>query len=493
MKGIYYWIDKRASIHPDRLAIITEHEKWSYKKLNEKINRAVHLLKEELKVEKGDRIGILSNNSAEYVVLLFAIAKIQCIAVPLNVRLTESELSYQIQDSGVTYLFFEQPFKQVSENMREKIGFQLYSLERLCSVELVSAFNEVGDIDEPYIICYTSGTTGKPKGAILTQGNMFYNALNNVTAIDITSQDRSIVLLPLFHIGGIGLFAFPTLFVGGTIIIPHRFNIPKILEMIAINRVTIVMGVPVMHQQLINSHNFNKTDLTSVRLFYSGGAPCPPSLINRFIAKGFNFGQGFGLTETSPTVFMLSVEDASRKIGSVGKPVLFNDIKIVDENNEQVMPNEVGSLLVKGNNVFKGYWNNDEATEEAFWGDWFVTGDVAKADKEGFIYIIGRKKEMIISGGENIYPSEIEKIISELKEIEEVAVIGLEDDKWGEVPIAFIALRNENTIEKEQIISHCKKYLANYKVPKLITFLKSLPKNSTGKIQKNQLIKYLQE
>lgn len=493
MKGIHYWIDKRASINPDRLAIITENEKWSYKKLNEKINSAVHFLKEELKVRRGDRIGILSNNRGEYIVLLFAIAKVQCIAVPLNVRLTESELSYQIQDSGVTYLFFEEPFKQVSENLRKKIGLKLNNLESLCSTEYVSAYKGADDIDEPYIICYTSGTTGKPKGAILTQRNMFYNALNNVTAIDIKSQDRSIVLLPLFHIGGIGLFAFPTLFVGGTIIIPHRFNIPKILEMIAINRVTIVMGVPVMHQQLINSHYFNKADLTSVRLIYSGGAPCPPSLINRFIAKGLNFGQGFGLTETSPTVFMLTVEDAPRKIGSVGKPVLFNDIKIVDENNKQVMPNEVGILLVKGNNVFKGYWNNDEATKEAFWGDWFVTGDVVKADEEGFIYIIGRKKEMIISGGENIYPSEIEKVIFDLKEIEEVAVFGLEDEKWGEVPIAFIALRNENFISKEQIISHCKKYLANFKVPKLIKFLTSLPKNSTGKIQKSQLIKYLKE
>lgn len=495
MEGIHYWIKKWATIQPEKIAIISENQQWTYKQLDEKIKGVAHFLRNELNIEEGEKIAILSQNNAEYVALLFAIAMLQCVAVPLNVRLTESELSYQIKDSQSFYLFYEEPFNDVAHELQKKMNIQSVPMGNLSCIpftENVSGTTHKVKENNPFIICYTSGTTGNPKGAVLTQKNMFYNALNNITALDITSQDRTIVLLPLFHIGGIGLFAFPTLFVGGTIVIAHKFHPGKVLNMIETNRVTIVMGVPVMHQEVINHPAFEHTDLSSVRLFYSGGAPCPTQLIQRYMAKGFTFGQGFGLTETSPSVFMLSVDDARRKIGSVGKPVLFCDIKIVNEIGDSVQANEVGHLLVRGNNVFKEYWNLEDETKEAFRDGWFITGDLASMDEEGFVYVAGRQKEMIISGGENIYPLEIEKVILSIEDVHETAVVGMEDQKWGEVPVAFVVLKGNSTVTKEQILAHCKKHLGKYKIPKMIQFTNELPRNSTGKIQKNKLINLIE-
>lgn len=491
MQGIHYWIKKWSNIKPDKIAMIGEDEQWTYKQLNEKVEGVLHFLREDLNVKKGDKIAILSQNSAEFIALLFAIAALQCVAVPLNVRLTKKELAYQINDSQTSYLFYEETFAEVSGQLAQQMKCQAVSMDRLASLKFainVSGINYEVDENEPFIICYTSGTTGSPKGAVLTQNNMFYNALNNITAINITSDDRTIVLLPLFHIGGIGLFAFPTLFAGGTIVIAHKFDPDKVLQMLERERVTVVMGVPVMFQSMIDHPSFHQTDLSSVRLFYSGGAPCPIPLIQRYMDKGFTFGQGFGLTETSPTVFMLPIADIQRKMGSVGKPALFCDVKIVNESGEPVGANEVGHLLVKGNNVFKEYWNLENETKKAFQGDWFITGDLASMDEEGFVYIAGREKEMIISGGENIYPLEIEKVILSIEKIHEVAVIGMEDQKWGEVPVAFVVLKDGEIMTKEAILSYCENHLAKYKIPKRVHFLNELPRNSTGKIQKNKLV-----
>jgi fatty-acyl-CoA synthase len=489
MQGIAYWIEKRASINPGRIAVITDQEQLTYKELNERIQNAALFLLNELKVKKGDRIAIISQNRLEYVVLLFAIARLQCIAVPLNIRLNINELIFQLQDSGTSILAAEEPFFEMAKSIEKETGVKLFSIEKLNDIKQKEAELPDEEIDEndPYIICYTSGTTGKPKGAVLRQSNMYWNAINNILAIDLTSMDRSMVLLPLFHIGGIGLFALPTLFVGGTIIIPGKFDPYKAIEMIEKHQATVVMGVPSIHQALFDCPAFNVADLSSVRWFYSGGAPCPRELIQAFTDKGYLFGQGFGLTETSPTVFMLSREDARRKKGSIGKPVLFSEVKLVDEEGNEVRPGEVGNLLVRGPIVMKEYWNRPEATNEAIKDGWFHTGDLARTDDEGFFYIVGRKKEMIISGGENIYPLEVEQVINQLPEVREAAVVGISDPRWGEVPVAFIAKREGASITEEDVKTYCLKFLAKYKVPKEIYFIDELPKNATGKIQKSSL------
>lgn len=491
MQGIAYWIEKRAQINPNRIACITEHEQLTYAQFNERIEKVAALLKFECNVNKGDRIGILSQNNLEFVVLLFAIAKLQCIAVPLNIRLNVRELSFQLNDSGTSILVYEQPFEEMAKSLREEIDLELIPIESLkeSRTDFGNIKSETIDEHAPYIICYTSGTTGKPKGAVLTQNNMFWNAINNSVAIDLTSMDRTIVLLPLFHIGGIGLFAFPTLFVGGTIVIPGKFEPDKTVEMIEKYQVTVVMGVPSIHQAILHSPAFQKSKLHSVRWFYSGGAPCPKELIDAFTDKGYLFGQGFGMTETSPTIFMLSREDAERKKGSIGKPVLFGEVKLVDDAGNEVKKDEVGHLLVRGPIVMKEYWNRPDATAETIKDGWLHSGDLARVDEEGFYYIVGRKKEMIISGGENIYPLEVEQVINQMEGVLEVAVVGIADPKWGEVPIAFIAKKEGASITADEVKHHCLNNLAKYKVPKEVHFVKELPKNATGKIQKTQLAK----
>ncbi|WP_226617700.1 o-succinylbenzoate--CoA ligase [Cytobacillus firmus] len=490
MKGIAYWIQKWAFTHPDRTAVITDNEKVSYRQLDNMIDSAAVKIYEKLQGKKGERIAILSHNRIEYIVLLFAIAKAECVAVPLNIRLSAKELVFQLNDSGSKLIFAEKENAEFASSLVEQSELQSFEfMEDLCQGTQASFTNE-NPIDEeaPYIICYTSGTTGKPKGAVLTQSNMFWNAVNNKLAIDLTSEDRCIVLLPLFHIGGIGLFAFPSLFSGGTIVIPGKFEPEKALAMIEKHKVTIVMGVPTIHQALLTSPSFKTADLSTVRWFYNGGAPCSSELIDAYFDRGFLFGQGFGMTETSPTLFMLTKEDASRKRGSIGKPVLFSEYKLIDSEGKAAAKGEVGELAVRGPNIMKEYWNRPDATKDALKDGWLLTGDLAKTDEEGFLFIVGRKKEMIISGGENIYPLEVEQVISQLKDVAEVAVVGNADPLWGEVPEAFIVKENGSALTEEEVIQYCHGNLAKYKIPKKVTFLNGLPKNATGKIQKTQLL-----
>ncbi|GIN41194.1 o-succinylbenzoate--CoA ligase [Heyndrickxia oleronia] len=490
MKGIAYWIEKWAFTHPDRTAVITDNEKVSYKQLDRMIALAAQRIQEKLQGRKGERIAILSHNRLEYIVLLFAIAKAECVAVPLNIRLSAKELIFQLNDSGSRILYAEKDNAEFATSLVEQSDLEhLAFMEDVCEESQTSfAFERMIDEDAPYIICYTSGTTGKPKGAVLTQSNIFWNAVNNKLAIDLTSEDRCIVLLPLFHIGGIGLFAFPSLFSGGTIVIPGKFDPEKTLAMIEKYQVTVVMGVPTIHQALLTSPSFGITDLSTVRWFYNGGAPCPRELIDAYFDRGFLFGQGFGMTETSPTLFMLSKEDAPRKRGSIGKPVLFSEYKLLDSEGKEVEKGAVGELAVRGPNIMKEYWNRADATKDALKDGWLLTGDLAKTDDEGFLFIVGRKKEMIISGGENIYPLEVEQVISQMEGITEVAVVGNADPLWGEVPAAFIVKEIGSALTEEAVIQYCQGNLAKYKIPKKITFLKEMPKNATGKIQKTKLI-----
>ncbi|MBG9774871.1 o-succinylbenzoate--CoA ligase [Brevibacillus laterosporus] len=514
MHGIAYWIDQRAQNTPNRIAIITEEQQLTFKEMGQKVNQFARFLQQECQVAAGDRVGILSQNSTSYVLLLFAIAKLGGIAVPLNIRLTASELSYQIEDSGTTVLFTQHEFQSVVKQlgmdghlkqiiwMDQKEQFLSEETLELATTVIESNFenaikkiatepfvHEKIDANAPYLICYTSGTTGRPKGAVLTQENMFWNAIHNLTSLDITSSDRSIILLPLFHIGGIGLFAFPTLFAGGSIVILGRFHPDKTLEMIQQYQVTIVMGVPAIHDALRRSTLFSTTDLSCVRWFYNGGAPCPHELILYYQDRGLPFGQGFGLTETSPTVCMLSAEDASHKVGSIGKPVLFCEVRLVDEYDQEVANGEVGELVIKGPHVMKEYWNLPNETAKAIRNGWFYTGDLARKDEDGFFYIAGRRKEMIISGGENIYPLEVEQAIGSLPEVVEVAVVGVADEKWGEVAKAFVVVKEGATLTEEMLQQACLQIIAKYKMPKYFVFLSELPRNATGKINKTALQK----
>ncbi|SOC41847.1 o-succinylbenzoate--CoA ligase [Ureibacillus acetophenoni] len=487
-RSIAYWIRKRANITPNRVALIGENREFTYQDLFSEVNRVSAFLQQKLHLKKGERFAILSQNRVEYLITYFAAAQLGFVAVPLNIRLSASELAYQIQDSGAKAILYESELKSLFDELHQLVSFEsAHTFEEGYAVfpmdNIQHDFSE-GIPNDPYIICYTSGTTGKPKGAVLTQENMFWNALNNQYALDLTSSDKCLVILPLFHIGGIGLFAFPTFLSGGTVIVPGKFHPKNVLKIIEDLQVTVMMGVPTIFNTLKNEESFHQTDFKSVRVFCSGGAPCPVELIEDYHKKGIPLYQGFGMTETSPTVFMLSKEDFQRKVGSIGKPVMFCEIDLVDDLGKSVKQGEVGELIIKGGNVFKEYWGLPEKTAEAIIDGWFYTGDLAYKDEEGYIYIAGRKKDMIISGGENIYPLEIEQVIGELKEVNEVAVIGIQDEKWGEVPIAIVSLKENESLLEEQVQNYCSRKLAKYKVPKQVVFLDDLPKNATGKLDK---------
>ncbi|WP_338753628.1 o-succinylbenzoate--CoA ligase [Bacillus sp. FJAT-52991] len=492
MEQISIWIEKRAIMSPNRLALLDQRRQLTYLEMNNEINRWAYYLGKMENIQQGDRIGLYFNNRIDYIVVLFAIAKIGAIAVPLNIRLTSEELLYQITDSEMSMLIYEHEFHSTVQTLKNKhpqLTTQL--IESITLPQLQETYTShdfpIIHASTPYIICYTSGTTGRPKGAVLTQENMFWNAVNNCTSIDITSMDRTIVLLPFFHIGGIGLFAFPTLFAGGLVAILGKFDSGEALKMIQRERISVIMGVPTIFDAIRKHDEFLTTNLSSVRIFCSGGAPCPKELIEFYLNQGLPFYQGYGLTETSPTIFMLAKEDYKKKIGSVGKPVLYTDINILDENDCPVATGEIGELVVKGPNVIKEYWQLPAETEKAIKDGWFHTGDYVKADQDGFIYMIGRKKEMIISGGENVYPLEIEQVLKEEPAIDEVSVIGVLDEKWGEVPFAFLVVKENHSITEEQLKQACLSKLAKYKIPKSFAILSELPKNAAGKVDKKQL------
>lgn len=502
MYEISYWVEANAWIRPEAVAVVGSRERWTYRELNERVGRLSQALRNRLGVRQGDRVAILSANGPEYLLVVLAAARTGMILVPLNWRLTPEELEFQLRDSGTRRILCSADYTATASDLTQRIGLEplvritpasgpdgLTDLDALLAGELAGpARQEPLPWDQPLLICYTSGTTGKPKGAVLTSLNLYWNAVNDILTVDQRSDDVTITLLPMFHIGGLSLFTLPTLLAGGKVLIPERFDPEQALRIMQEEKVTLVFGVPTVHQRLLEEINTGRYDLSSVRMFYSGGAPCPVDLIDAFHQKGFLFGQGYGLTETSPTVFMMPLGDFARKAGSIGRPAPFSRVRLLDPaTGAQVAPGEVGEIVVRGPNVFNTYWRNEEATRQAIRDGWFHTGDLARADEEGFVTIAGRLKEMIISGGENIYPVEVEQAIQTHPEVEEAAVYGVPHPEWGEVPHAAVVLTPGAALTEEALRAYCVARLGKYKVPKQFHVMLELPRNASGKVLKGQL------
>jgi fatty-acyl-CoA synthase len=345
----------------------------------------------------------------------------------------------------------------------------------------------IPDLNTPHIIMYTAGTTGQPKGAILSQGASFWNVLNLNLGMDFTSGDRNLVVLPMFHIGGIGLFTLPMIYDGGTVIIQRTFDPAKTLGLLNGEKITLFFGVPAVFQALIQHPEFKAEAFKTVRVVMSGGAPLPVSLVEQYHAAGIVLQQGFGMSEAAPSIATLDKALAIEKAGSIGKAVFHLEARIVDDEMNELPEGDVGELVILGPNLLQGYWNRPEATEAAFSGEWFHTGDLARMDSDGCIYIVERKKDMFISGGENVYPAEVENAIYELPQIAEAAVIGVHDEKWGEVGRAVVVLKENQIITDVEIIAFLRKRLAKYKVPKHVAFMDCLPRNAAGKVLKTVL------
>jgi len=498
------WLAKWAQVEPDKTALVdlTDGRSHSYAALNQRADRAARMLADQLDVGAGDRVALLGENRLEQVELFFAVAKLGAVLVPVNWRLSPDEVAYILADAEPTVLFYGSDVDATAEALANGLwsgtlvafdhdgddagGYEA-RLERAATDPVATE-----DIAEntPLMLLYTSGTTGRPKGAILTHGTITWNAINTATGWDLRADDITITHTPFFHTGGWNVLTLPLLHRGATVVLARRFDPAQTLRAVAQHGVTVLFAVPTMFQMLLEEPGFAEADLASVRFFISGGAPCPIPLIEAFAQRGLVFKQGYGLTEVGPNCFVLHERDAIRKAGAVGFPVLHLDTRLVDGDGREVPPGAVGELQLRGPTVCAGYWKNADASTAAMVGDgWFATGDLFRQDPDGYHYVVGRLKEMFISGGENVYPAEVERVLYQVEGVVEAAVIGMPDEKWGEVGHAFVALARDGNQPPtaEELLAFCRDKLARYKVPKALIILDSLPKGASGKIEKKQL------
>lgn len=499
MKWETDWLESHARLTPNQIAIIDGETKESstFAELNDRASRIADKLVLE-GIKKGDRIAILTPNHESYFEILFAAAKMGAIFVPLNYRLSPNELSYIIKDAGAKFLFYHIDF----EHIIEQINLVLTEINTICIqsnyndwLNHTKRFELDGCVSpsDPWVIIYTGGTTGLPKGVVLTHNNMIWNAINTIVSWKLSHKDRTYTILPLFHTGALNALSIPILYTGGTIVLGTQFDPFTTLRVIEEEKVTILLLVPTMHHMVIHHPKFDKTDFKHNPIFLSGGAPCPLPIYEGYSNKGLRFKEGYGLTEAGPNNFYLSPEEANFKKGSVGKPMVHNQISLIDDRGSKVADGEVGEIVIEGPHVFAYYWNNTEATEKTLKNGKLFTGDLARKDHDGFYYIVGRKKEMIISGGENIYPLEVENILQNHPNISEAVVVGIEDNKWGEKVVAFIVFKQGEQKTDEELRAYCHQYLARYKTPKQFCFIDELPKTPVGKIDKKRLRLMYQE
>ncbi len=497
------WLERRNELSPEKEAIVDvfSGRRYTYRQFNERANKLANAWHQQWNIQKGDRVGILAKNCPEYLEALFAAAKVGAILVPINIRLAGPELTYIFNDCEPKCLILGEDFLEVISDVREEINVLYYLLldgreeDGMVPYEtfLGSAddpyleIEEQVSLDDPYVILYTSGTTGYPKGAIQTHGNVLFNSINANIALDIVSSDVTLCGLPLFHTGGLHVMTTPTLHAGGTVVIQRAFDAGEALQLIHDRKVNTIFFVSTMWQFMCQHESFEKTDLSGLRLAWTGGAPCPLHVIRAYQEKGVLFRQGYGLTEVGPDAMILAAEDAVKKIGSIGKPPFHAALRVVDEEDVDVSPGDVGELIFRGPTVTPGYWNKPEATAEAIRDGWFHTGDLAQIDDEGYVFIVDRKKDMFISGGENVYPVQIEKVIYQNPKVAEAAVFGVPDEKWGEVGHAVICPMSGVTLTEEEMISFLQDKLARFKIPKSISFMDTLPRNPAGKVLKRVL------
>jgi fatty-acyl-CoA synthase len=513
-------LSRRALLTPDRVALVelSTGQRYTYAELNTRANRSAHFLRDRLGVQKGDRISILAHNSVVYLDLLYGVAKIGAVLAPLNWRLVARELAYIVNDCQPKALLCGPEFVDVLGDVVETGVLSLGLRENLVSLEgaeiegALSYENELAaasdneperpplDGDDPYCILYTSGTTGRPKGAVIPHRQVLWNCINTVISWGLTESDVSPVLTPMFHAGGLFAFLTPILYAGGRIVLARTFDVDESLRIMEREQCTVILGVPTLYQVWMDSPVFSEVDFSHVRWFISGGAPCPVSLIEAWReAKGVIFRQGYGLTEVGVNCLSMTDEESVVKTGSVGKPIFHSQMRIVDQGGHDAPVGEVGELIIAGPHVCAGYWRNPQATTETLrdgpstgsGGPWFHTGDMARMDEDGFFYIAGRYKDMIISGGENVYAAEVEAVFLEHPAVAEAALIGQPDEKWGEVGLTVVVLQEGHSPTEEELLTFCQERLARYKIPKRVVFTDALPYSPYGKVIKAELKKFI--
>lgn len=496
-------LQKRASLNPTLEGLVDVHsgQRFSFQQMDQGANRAAHLFL-ELGIKKGDQVGVLLMNSPQFLECFLGLAKIGAVIVPLNWRLVATELEYILKDSQSTLLLFGSEFAETTEAL-----FQRGAHTEVRQWIQVGADHEIREFAQNYqslyqqasaeppvieaqeddllYIMYTSGTTGLPKGVIHTHNTAIWALVTSIATADIRFKDRYLLSLPLYHVGALTPIT-TCIYAGNTTVLMRSFDPLKTWELIDEEKIDTMLAVPAMLNFMLQVPNLAQYDHSRLRWCMSGASPVPVNLIEAYAKMGIEVHQVYGLTESCGPGALISPDEALTKAGSTGKAFFHTEIRIIDEKGEDVPPNEPGELLVKGKHVMQGYWNNPEATAKAIKEGWLYTGDIAIMDEEGYLYIRDRVKDMIISGGENIYPAELENVLISHPLIKDVAVIGQADETWGEIPLAVVVPEN-GSLSEEDVLLHCQGKLARYKLPKGAVFIDEIPRNLTGKPLKRML------
>src|SRR5919199_6364678 len=485
-------LTETAERQPEHLAVKLDDFELNYGLLNEGSARVAGLLKEK-GVEPSDRVGIMLPNVPHFPVVFYGVLRAGAVVVPMNVLLKGREVAFYVGDPEAKVMFAWHDFAEAAQEGADEAGAEVVLVKPGEFEQMLfeqEAIHEVADRggDDTAVILYTSGTTGTPKGAELTHDNLLSNVDTILsTLIEIHADDVVLGALPFFHVFGLTCALNACVKAGGTLSLIPRFDPDKALEIMQRDQVTIFQGVPTMYVGMLHSDKADEADLSCLRLCVSGGSAMPGEVLRSFEEKfGCKILEGYGLSETSP-VASFNHPDRERKVGSIGTPVKGVEMKVVDEDDNEVPQGEVGEIVIKGPNVMKGYWRKDEATADAIKDGWFHTGDMAKIDEEGYFFIVDRKKEMIIRGGYNVYPREIEEVLYEHPAVAEVAVVGVPDESMGEEVGAAIALKKGEGVSADEIKSYAKERVASYKYPRKIWFVDELPKGPTGKILKREV------
>jgi fatty-acyl-CoA synthase len=499
--GLGSWPERRRRISPGRDAIWFEGTTTSHAGFAERVRRAAGALA-GVGVVAGDRVAWIGGNHPSALETLYACGQLGAIWVAVNARLTAPEVRFVLGHSGATVVVHGREHGVLADTLRKQAsgvrawvaaeppasgGADSLPYEELLAGAVPEPRDQPVSLEDPCLIMYTSGTTGHPKGAVLSHGNMTWNAVNQLLGFDVGPTERTLALAPLFHIGGLNGTVNPTLLRGGCAVIVRRFDPAGTLAVIEEQRINSFFAVPTMLDAMAREPSFTTRDLSALRSIGAAGAAVPLPTLRTWLERGVTMQQAYGMTEASPGCTVLDSADAERKVGSAGKPVFFTDVRVVRPDGAEAGVDEVGEVIVAGPNVMSGYWDDPERSAEVLAGGWYRTGDAGSLDDEGFLYIRDRYKDMIISGGENVYPAEIESALLELPGVEEAAVVGVPDEKWGEVGLAVVVPAPDCPPDAEALRTALQTVLAPFKVPRHIRFADALPKTATGKIRKADL------
>jgi fatty-acyl-CoA synthase len=504
--GLGTWPARRARITPDRTALLDPHRCLTYAELADRTARYAGALR-RLGVGPGDRVAYLGVNAVEVFETFFAAWLLGAVAVPVNYRLSGPEIRYTLDDAGVSVLVHSTDTNAlVAAALDTATGPQPAGLRHVLALDPAScpaaglgyeAEIAAGpaleaeppvSLDDPALILYTSGTTGRPKGAVLTHGSLTWNTVNYLAHVDVLSTDRALCIAPLFHCVGISQVTLPTLFKGGSVEVLPRVEPGLVLERVSSARITSFSAVPTMLQMMCEHPSWDAADLSSLTLVQYGGSPVQERVARAWLDRGVRLLQGYGMTEASPGVYMATHDGTAAHPTAVGVPHFFTDVALLRDGRPEPVGGEPAELVVRGPHVFPGYWNRTEETEASFVdGQWFRTGDVLRVEDDGWAQVVDRVKDMYISGGENVYPAEVEAVAVQLDAVVNCAVVGVADRRWGEVGVAYVQVRAGATLTEAELRAHLEANLARYKVPRYLEFLPELPSNATGKIRRVEL------